>query len=76
MKDFRNLPVLGYKAPYLVYDQKRINIWLFLYNPLSGNPPRKRKQSLYGHLRLSIRQFESDINYIAESGLFAKCERL
>ena len=76
MKDFRNLPVLGYEVPYLVYERKWINMRLFLYNPCPVTPPRKRKRSLYGHLRLSIRQSESVINYIAESGLFAKRERL
>ena len=74
MKDFRNLPVLGYEGQYLVYDRKRTNIRLFILCPVT--PPRKRKRSFYGHLRLSIRQSESDINYIAESGLFAKRERL
>ena len=37
MKDFRNLPVLGYEGPYLVYDRKWTNIRLFLHNLLSGN---------------------------------------
>ena len=76
MKDFRNLPVLGYEAPCLVYDRKR-KIYGFSFTILCPvTPPRKRKRSLYGHLRLSIRESESDINYIAESGLFAKRERL